>query len=173
MELVRCKQEYFERVYGFYERVVNYLLENINYPMWSREYPCRESVSTAILKGEQYVFLEEGNIIGAVVLNTDPGGNYAVGEWTKELEGGEYMVIHTFAVEPSVRHRGIGSDMLDICIAFARQEGYKAIRLDAVPGNIPAINLYKKKNFTYAGTKDLERGFDYIPVFELYELNFE
>ena len=172
MELVKCELEHLEQVHQFYERVVEYLLENVNYPQWSKEYPCRESVSAAIAKGDQYLFAEDGQMIGAVVLNCDPGGNYAAGEWSRELRDGEYMVIHTFAVDPSIQHKGIGSEMLDSCIEFAKEAGYKAIRLDAVPGNIPAINLYKKKAFTYAGTKDLERGFDYIPVFELYELNF-
>ena len=40
-----------------------------------------------------------------------------------------------------------------------------------VPGNTPAQRLYRHNGFTYAGTRDLERGIEYIPEFELYEKN--
>lgn len=173
MELIKCMPEHFEPVTEFYERVVKHLQETVNYPKWSKEHPNREGIRASIAKGEQYICMDGAEIVGAVVLNEDPGGNYDAGEWSRELKSGEYMVVHTFATEPSGRHKGIGSAMLDACIELVRRAGYKAIRLDVVPGNIPAINLYKKKHFTYAGTKDLERGFDYIPEFELYELNFE
>ena len=58
-----------------------------------------------------------------------------------------------------------------LCIQYARKNGYKAIRLDVVPGNVPAIRLYEKMGFTYAGTADLLRGIEDIPLFDLYELN--
>lgn len=40
-----------------------------------------------------------------------------------------------------------------------------------VPGNVPAIRLYEKMGFTYAGTADLLRGIEDIPLFDLYEMN--
>lgn len=173
LKLTRCTPEYSEQITGFYERVVKHLEATVNYPRWSDTHPCRAEIEEMIGKGEQYLCMEDGKIQGAVVLNTDPEGNYAAGEWSKTLQEGEYLVVHTFAVDPAIRQKGIGSRMLDLCIAFARKEGYRAVRLDVVPGNIPAINLYKQKGFSYAGTKDLERNFEDIPEFELYELNFE
>ena len=62
--------------------------------------------------------------------------------------------------------------MVDKGIDIAESKGYKAIRLDVVPDNIPAINLYKNKGFTFAGVKDLSRNIEDIPLFGLYELNF-
>ncbi|MBR2955616.1 MAG: hypothetical protein IKC54_00275 [Clostridia bacterium] len=50
--------------------------------------------------------------------------------------------------------------------------GYKGVRVDVVPGNFPARNLYEKMGFTYAGEKDLNRGYDHIPTFQLLEYNF-
>ena len=66
---------------------------------------------------------------------------------------------------------GIGSRMVQYCIDYAKASGYKAVRVDVVPSNIPACKLYEKHGFTFAGEKDLER-FVYIPTFVLYELNF-
>ena len=47
------------------------------------------------------------------------------------------------------------------------------MRVDVVPGNYPAERLYKKLGFTFAGEKDLCRGIADIPLFRLFEYNFE
>ena len=56
-------------------------------------------------------------------------------------------------------------------IEIARKGGYQALRLDVVPENIPAERLYEKLGFSFAGTKDLRRNIDEVPVFDLFELN--
>ncbi len=38
--------------------------------------------------------------------------------------------------------------------------------------NLPAVELYRSRGFRSAGKSDLQRGLDFIPIFELYELNF-
>lgn len=172
MEIIKCEKKHLEQVSDLYKRVVKYLEETINFPKWSEDYPCRETVLSSILCGEQYACVEDGRVIGAFVLNENPDGNYDVGDWTKTLTQGDYLVIHTFAVHPSAKGKGIGGYMVDFCIHTAKHTGYKAIRLDVVPDNIPAINLYKRKGFAFAGQGDLSRGIEDIPVFDLYEMNF-
>lgn len=173
MELIKCKYTQLEPVSDLYDRVVKHLEDTINYPKWSKNYPCRESVTEAIQRGEQYACVENGRILGAFVLNDNPNGNYESGDWSKDLKQGEYLVIHTLAVDPSEGHRGIGGYMVDCCIKIAMSEGYKAVRIDVVPDNIPAINLYMRKGFSFAGIKDLQRNIEAVPLFELYELNFD
>lgn len=173
MELIKCGDEQLDLVSDMYSSVVKHLEETVNYPKWSKNYPCKESVMEAIQKGEQYACVENGAILGVVVLNDNPDGNYAAGRWSKELRQGEYLVIHTLAVNPAAGRRGVGEYMVDCCIEIALREGYQAIRIDVVPNNIPAINLYKRKGFIFAGVKDLLRNIEDIPLFELYELNFD
>lgn len=173
MELIHCKEEHLNMVSDLYGRVVQHLEETVNYPKWSEAYPCRESVREAIEQGGQYACVENGRVVGAFVLNDNPGGDYAAGDWQTALEQGAYLVIHTLAVEPSAGRRGVGGYMVDCCIEIARREGYRAIRLDVVPGNVPAQRLYQGKGFTYAGKKDLLRNIKEIPLFELYELNLK
>lgn len=159
-------------VSDLYSRVVQHLEATINYPKWSVAYPCRESVQAAIAQGGQYACVEQGRVLGAFVLNDNPDGNYDAGDWRVSLKQGEYLVIHTLAVEPSAGRSGVGGYMVDCCIGIARQNGCRAIRLDVVPGNLPAQRLYQGKGFTFAGARDLLRGIEEIPLFELYELNF-
>ena len=75
MEVIHCKDEHLDLVSDMYSSVVRHLLENINYPNWSMAYPCRESVREAIAQGGQYACVENGSVLGAFVLNDNPGGN--------------------------------------------------------------------------------------------------
>jgi len=174
MKLIKCGSEHIDAVAAMYSRVVEQLEKTVNYPQWSKDYPCRESVKAAVSNGWQYACIEEnGTVLGALVINDNPNGYYEAGDWSRQLIRGEYLVIHTLAVDPDAERRGVGRYMVDCCIELAVRKGYSAIRLDVVPDNIPAINLYKGKGFTYAGTKDLLRNIDGIPLFSLYELNFD
>ena len=147
----------------FYDRVTDHLEATVNYPKWTKG---------AIEDGVQYICTSDEKAVGAFILNRDPQGNYAAGEWTRNIPEGEYMVIHTLAVSPDCPRQGIGQFMIVYAIELAKVQGCKGIRLDVVPDNIPARRLYEKAGFTFAGEKDLKRDIPEIPLFALYELNF-
>lgn len=153
MNLIKCEMEHLDLVSDMYAGVVKHLEETVNYPKWSKNYPCRESVKEAIKKGEQYACVENNEVLGAVVLNENPNGNYEAGNWRKELKRGEYLVIHTLAVDALAERKGIGGYIVDCCTEIAMREGYQAIRIDVVPDNVPAINLYQRKDFTFGRDK--------------------
>lgn len=48
---------------------------------------------------------------------------------------------------------GIASKLLKMCMAYAKNHHYKNIKLEVIKDNIPAINFYKKYNFTQIDTK--------------------
>ena len=157
----------------FYDKVTDHLEATVNYPKWTKGvYPSRESIQRAIEDGVQYICTSDEKAVGAFILNRDPQGNYAAGEWTRNIPEGEYMVIHTLAVSPDCPRQGIGQFMIVYAIELAKVQGCKGIRLDVVPDNIPARRLYEKAGFTFAGEKDLKRDIPEIPLFALYELNF-
>ena len=133
MEFIKCRDGEVKSVLEFYSKVLKNLEATINYPKWSEDHPSRESTMEAISKGDQYACLENGRIVGAAVLNEDPEGDYDAGEWGTDLKRGEYLVLHVLAVDPSMKHKGIGSFMVENCIRIAEEKGYKAVRLDAVP----------------------------------------
>lgn len=158
----------------FYDRVVKWLDEHINYPKWVyRVYPSESYAGEMTKAGSQYLCTDGGKITGAFVLNADPMGDYGRVSWSEDLREGEYMIVHAMAVDPCLHGQGMASDMLRFCEEKAREDGYKALRLDVVPDNIPARRLFEKNGFVYAGDADLGRGYDEIPVFSLYELSFK
>lgn len=172
MIFIRCDKEHLQQVIDFYALVVRHLEATVNYPKWSDDHPSEASIIASVDRGEQYICLDDdGWVIGAVVLSENPEGRYEKGEWSRKLEQGEYLVIHVLAVDPTCAHRGVGSFMVEQCLKTAEQAGYKAVRLDVVPDNTPASGLYRKMGFQYAGTKDIQRFIDLIPLFDLYEFN--
>lgn len=170
----KCKESDVPAVGEFYDRIVRWLDAHINYPKWMYKlYPSEHSARAMTKEGAQYLCAEDGRIIGAFVLNTDPEGAYHKGHWSRELPDGSFMVIHALAVAPEYQGKGLGSEIVRFCIETAKAGGYRAIRLDIVPGNLPAQKLYEKNGFSYIEDADLERGYAHIPIFSLYELNFD
>ena len=172
MEITKCELHEVEAVGAFYDQVVKNLCENINYPKWTyKVYPSVDFARAMTLAGEQYVCREGGEIVGAFVFNDDPQGEYENATWTTTLQRGQYGVCHAVAIAPTLQGKGFGKQIVEFCIARAKQLGYKAIRLDVVPQNLPARKLYEKCGFRYVGDADLNRGYEDIPIFSLLELN--
>lgn len=174
MRIRKCKKEDIVSVGAFYDQVVAWLDAHINYPKWIYKiYPSEESVKEMTNAECQYIYEEDGDIQAAFVLNADPQGKYENGSWLKDLPEGSYMILHTLAVSPEAQGKGLASEVIRFCTEEAKKQGYKALRLDIVPGNLPAQRLYEKNGFTCAGEADLERGIEGIPVFVLYEKNWQ
>ena len=174
MQIRKCKQEDIVATGEFYDRVVEYLDSHINYPKWTyKEYPSEAYARTMTDEGYQYIGKEDGKIIAAFVLNKDPEGDYHKGRWGRQLREGEYMVVHALAVDPELQGKGLGKEIVGFCIDTAKKNGFKAIRLDIVPGNVPAKHLYEGLGFSYIGDEDVRPDVEHIPEFSLYELNFD
>ena len=170
IQIRKCRQDDIVSAGAFYDDVVSYLDAHINYPKWMyRDYPSEDYARAMTEDGSQYICLSGDRIVGAFVLNMDPQGNYDKGSWSMALKSGEYMVIHALATAPDLHGRGLGAHIVRFCIDEARRLGCRAVRLDIVPGNLPAQHLYEKLGFKYVGDEDLDRGIDRIPLFSLYE----
>lgn len=52
----------------------------------------------------------------------------------------------SMAVVPSRRGRGIGSELLDALVGWAREQGYAALSL-SVPEDSPAMHVFEKQGF--------------------------
>ncbi|MBQ9827306.1 MAG: GNAT family N-acetyltransferase [Lachnospiraceae bacterium] len=172
MEIRKCRKEDVKETGEFYDMTVRWLDCHINYPKWIYKiYPSEDSAGRMAEAGEQYICIDDGRITGAFVLNTDPQGDYEKGSWRRDVPRGSYLVIHAMAVDPALHGQGIGSEILQYCRQTADAGGYKALRADAVPDNLPVKRMLEKNGFTHAGDADLGRGLAEIPVFSLYELN--
>ena len=172
ISIQKCNPSDVAAVGAFYDEVVKYLTEHVNYPKWRYKlYPSEPYVREMTDAGCMYVCREGDKIVAAFALNDDPLNEYAKVRFSRTLSQGEYLVIHALAVATDLQGRGIGKQIVEFVVDLARKQGYKAIRLDVVPTNYPAKRLYEQLGFGYFGDVDLERGFEDIPLFSMYELN--
>ena len=96
---------------------------------------------------------------------------YEQANWSIDLTYDKVFVVYTLAVLPQLMNRGVASDLLRFAEDTARKAGMKAIRLDVVANNIPAIRLYEKLGFMCVGDFDLGYGKYGLDLFKLYEKN--
>ena len=96
-----------------------------------------ESALLKGIEGELFVAEENGKIIGFAVIHS---------ESPKEYKFGPIVVL------PSAQHQGIGSQLLQMSINFARSKRVKQFYLKVHQTNLKAINLYKKFGFSITET---------------------
>jgi len=69
-----------------------------------------------------------------------------LGLFERKLARGQ-LLMDGIAVSPEMRGSGIGTNLLQRLIQFARDEGYHAIRLDVIDTNPAARRLYQRIGF--------------------------
>ncbi|MGN0480638.1 MAG: GNAT family N-acetyltransferase [Lachnospiraceae bacterium] len=173
MVIKRCTEAEIETVGAFYDRNVENMDKcGTNYPKWQyRVYPTEASVREKTGAGAQYLCMSGGKICGAFVFNEDPEGAYEKAKWGISLKVGEYLVLHTLCIDYEEAHKGMGKQVVEFCIDYATKNGYKAVRIDVVPTNVPAIKLYERCGFRVTDTLDLDRNVPGIPEFTTMEYN--
>ncbi len=93
-------------------------------------------------------------------LFSDPGSRYFVarsgttilgGAGIHSLEGGAAGVceLQKMYLVPEARGSGLGRMLLDRCLAFARETGYRTCYLETMPQLKAAHKLYESTGFTY------------------------
>lgn len=153
-----------------YDEVNDYLASHINYPGWKRGiYPARDTAESAVLEGNAYAAMENGRIIGSVILRQVPEHGYEKADWHFPSDYDNIIVVYTLAVHPEYSGKGVGKQLVDFAINYGRENGMKAARLDVYEKNEPAIRLYQKCGFQYIDTVDLGYGEYGLDRFALYQ----
>ena len=174
LQFFKCQLSDVPRTAAFYDDVLKWLVEHINYPRWiPGVYPSEDSVRAMTQSGSQYIcFLDHsqedrvtalhygpdnitdliGKIAAAFALSDDVQGAFWKGNWSRDLENGQFAVIHALAIDPALQRMGLGSQIVRFCVEEAKAQGYQAMRVDIVPGNLPARSLFEKKGFAGSAT---------------------
>ncbi|MGE5627974.1 MAG: GNAT family N-acetyltransferase [Solirubrobacterales bacterium] len=139
-----------------YDNVLDFEAENGSYTNWQKGlYPTRKYAETAISLGSLYVGIENGEMVGSVILNHIQPEEYIKVDWKFEAEGNDVMVIHTLCINPRYRKMSLGTRFVDFSEELARSFGCSVIRLDTYEGNIPAAALYSKLGYRYSGSVEV------------------
>ena len=125
-----------------YKRIIKDMNEQ-NIQIWDDIYPC-EFFEDDIKNNQLYILLNNGEIVSAFVLSDTNSGETAV-EWNNNHAKAVY--IDRLGVNVKYSKKGIGSLMLDKAKEIAKTFNAEYLRLFVVDINIPAIQLYTKKEF--------------------------
>lgn len=121
-------------------------------------YPTGKDAEKAVSAGTLYVYEEDSNIAGSIIVDKTPPIEY------EEIFGGqtytndEAMIIHLLMVRPSMAGKGIASSLIEYAVELARNHSCKVLRLDTGKQNIPAVSLYKKLGFHVVATASMKVG---------------
>ena len=125
-----------------YKRIIKDMNEQ-NIQIWDDICPC-EFFEDDIKNNQLYILLNNGEIVSAFVLSDTNSGETAV-EWNDNHAKAVY--IDRLGVNVKYSKKGIGSLMLDKAKEIAKTLNAEYLRLFVVDINIPAIQLYTKKEF--------------------------
>ena len=81
-------------------------------------------------------------------------------EWRAARWGlrGRFLCVHRLVVAPTYHRRGIASSLMEHIELSGRTSGFEVIRLDAFSLNPAAVNLYRSRDYSEAGTVTSRKG---------------
>ncbi|MCW3055230.1 MAG: hypothetical protein JWN14_4400 [Chthonomonadales bacterium] len=112
---------------------------------WDDQYPTRAFFDESLAADQLFVLTESEEVVGVVVLNEAQAPEWRPVVWQDSK--GHALIVHSLAVLPSSQGRGYGKAILNFCEAFAREQGYTSIRLDAFSENTAAVRFYERHGY--------------------------
>lgn len=157
-------------VLAFYHDLIDKMKDKEYRPSWTKGvYPTREDIHEAIYRSELFLAIDNGDIVGAFILNHTQGEGYDKVPWKTVAESDKTAVIHLLAVDPAQHGKGIGKALLRKAVEVCREAGDEVIRLDTLPRNIPGQRLYEGFGFQYCGEIELTYASTGTIPFRMYE----
>jgi len=108
---------------------------------WLEKYFYVEPYDHKILGDPQSYIIDKGGYIFFAEINSKIVGTVAL------INEKECYELSKMAVSPKYQGLKIGNKLIDYCIEFSKQQGWKKIMLYSNTILKPAINLYKKVGF--------------------------
>lgn len=125
---------------------------------WPIHHPSKERISDGIQKGEHFVALIDGKVVGGVRLNHSGDEQYSLIKWN--IEDKNPLIVHQLAVDPKMQGKGIAKALMLFAEEYAKKEGSKAIRLDTYGKNKFSNSFYEKAGYKFTGTIEMPQ---YMP----------
>ncbi len=160
----------FESVRSFYHTHIDQSQDSPFDIGWKKGiYPSDTYLREALASGELFVGIMDEQIISAMILDHHCNADYEKAQWTRLAKPEEVLVIHALGVLPAWSGHGIGKAMVDAALKMAKAVGCKAMRLDVLRGNVPAVKLYTRAGFCLVDTLSMFYEDTGWTEFELYE----
>ena len=115
---------------------------------WKRGiYPTLHTAEDSLERGDMYVAEIDGKVIATGIINQEQVDVYADCDWKYKAPDDKVAVLHTLAVDPETRGRGIGPSFVKFYEQLARDWGCEVLRIDTNETNAAARKMYKKLGY--------------------------
>ena len=129
-------------------------------------------------KGTAYADKELDNMYQAYSV---PRSKYFVVEFDDQILGGAGIMqlnkeaeniceLQKMYLHPKARGKGVGSNLLKLCLSFARENNFSLCYLETMPYMLDAQELYRKNGFVYINKPMGDTGHYSCPVWMTKEL---
>ena len=98
-----------------------------------------------------YVAEIGGEVVATGIINKIQVDVYADVDWKYDAPEDKVAVLHTLAVEPDARGKGIGRSFVKFYEDLARERGCEVLRIDTNARNTAARKMYEKLGYTESG----------------------
>ena len=130
------------------------------------------------LKGTAYADRELDNMYQAYSI---PRSRYFVVEFNGQILGGAGIMplnkgakniceLQKMYLDPKARGKGLGTNLLELCLSFARENNFSLCYLETMPYMLDAQELYRKNGFIYINNPMGDTGHYSCPVWMTKEL---
>jgi len=115
---------------------------------WDEVYPTEQDFAADITQGDLFVSEAEGQICGLICINQIEPAVYADAGWSSAEKA---LVLHRMAVDPDLRGRGTGSELLQQAETLALSLGLRYLKTDTYALNEKAQQLFLKHGYKFCG----------------------
>ena len=148
MEIETASEEQLEEILALLSVVVKDM-NSKGFFQWGEDYPTREMFEKHIADKGLIVMIDDGMIIGYVLITEEQDKEYAHVDW--EDKYGRSVVIHRLAIAPERQGQGLANQLMDFAEGYARENGFTSIRLDTYSDNKRARSFYVGRGYQYRG----------------------
>lgn len=124
---------------------------------WDQSYPTETHVRDDIRKGNGYVLVCNGLIVGycAIIFDEEHAYKNIQGTW---LSNGTYVVVHRMAICKDKKGKGLGRVFLEKVESYALMSGFYSLKVDTNFDNLSMLGLLNNMGFSYCGEISYEKG---------------
>lgn len=171
LEFRRANLDDLDEIWDLYSAAIMASSNTAEDPLWVLgKHPSRDELTYEIEDGLLHCGFYYGQVVAATLIEQNFVRGYETFPWKSKIPLTDTAVLHLFAVDPNLRGRKIGKRFMNYCIDFAREEGFKALRLDAMPSLVHAQALYVSCGFESQGIGDLAHADPRMRRANMYEL---